>query len=1149
MLSLIKMKSNISHIIIESKLFDASWYLKQNPDVARAGLNPLMHYLSSGAAEGRDPHPLFDASWYLDCNPDVAQAGLNPLIHFLNCGGVEGRDPHPLFDASWYLDRNPDVAKAGLNPLIHYLSDDGLGRGANPNRYFDRSWYLATYPDISKAGIEPLIHYLQNGASEARDPGPLFQTGYYVASNQDVAAIGLNPLAHFLRSGEAEGRQPHSLGKAFASDDIPLTSYPAWIDHHSITDAHAELQRRVSANSDIRPLISLVVPVYSVQAEVFDVLVGSVFEQTYPYWELCISVSYFDDEKLLESIDNAAKADNRVKVRRLEANRGISHNTNDALALATGTFIGLLDHDDALSREALYEVVQAIEHEEADLYYSDKDAITEDGLQHFNPLFKAGWSPETMLSANYLTHFNVIRRSFIDMVGGWDPATDGAQDWDLFLRVVNAGARVRHIPKVLYHWRHVATSVAARGLAAKPYAARSQLVTLSRCLESRGLEKAEPFFTPKGFVRIKWNKAWAPRVAVLLLGEGKNETSWRKSLDVGMVRYCSDIVYAGTTLQCLSEAVNATAAEIIVVAPAAMCPRADWLEELVAPLEDKEIVAVSGKVLDPDGRVFDAGWVGVDGEWKPIFRGADEHTYSIFGSVDWFRNYSTISLNGTAFRKADFTTVGGLYNGKRPDLDLGVRLVAGGRGRIVYNPFAISVLEAHRSFERLGYDHLYESPPSDELDKLSRSDPYFNANLILDVRGTPVLRPMPIPQIPASHDYESEATYFGNRLDYAKEKSGGSTPDINKATSHFRGPVRIAWIVPNFTMPFYGGLMTILRCAEHLRIKGITPVFIGCYGDNVAALRRAIALAFPELATAAEVYVLGKDEDLDTLEMAPLDGAFCTLWTTAFVLKKLSVRHKFYFVQDYEPLFYPAGTTSSLVEATYKFGFFGICNTEPLKQLYEVFGSPADFFNPAVDPAIFHDRHRTEKNATDPVILFSYARPGHPRNCFEILAPALAEVKSRFKDSVLIFTAGANWSPADYGLEKSVEHLGILPYTETGDLYRACDVGLVAMATCHPSYLPFELMSAGAVVCTNFNRYTGWLLEHDKNCYQFDLAKTSIVNALSTVIVDPELRRRLSANGRKTISQNYSSWEASFDRVHRIITDQLGLEYQTTSSV
>ena len=138
-------------------------------DVAAAGLNPLVHYLTVGAAEGRDPHPLFDTSFYLDGNADVAAAGVNPLIHFVGCGAAEGRDPHGLFDISFYLDQNPDVAAAGLNPLLHYLTF-GAREGRDPHRSFDTSFYLDENPDVVATGLNPLIHYVTCGAREGRRP-------------------------------------------------------------------------------------------------------------------------------------------------------------------------------------------------------------------------------------------------------------------------------------------------------------------------------------------------------------------------------------------------------------------------------------------------------------------------------------------------------------------------------------------------------------------------------------------------------------------------------------------------------------------------------------------------------------------------------------------------------------------------------------------------------------------------------------------------------------------------------------------------------------------------------------------------------------------------------------------------------------------
>ena len=125
-------------VVVASALFDSDWYSRQNPDVAKVGVNPLVHFLRSGAAEGRDPNQFFDSDWYLRQNPDVAKAVVNPLIHYLLSGGAEGRDPSVLFDSDWYLQQNPDVAKAGVNPLTHYLKS-----GAAEGRIRSRFWTAA----------------------------------------------------------------------------------------------------------------------------------------------------------------------------------------------------------------------------------------------------------------------------------------------------------------------------------------------------------------------------------------------------------------------------------------------------------------------------------------------------------------------------------------------------------------------------------------------------------------------------------------------------------------------------------------------------------------------------------------------------------------------------------------------------------------------------------------------------------------------------------------------------------------------------------------------------------------------------------------------------------------------------------------------
>ncbi len=193
-------------------LFDPNWYASQYLDVARTGVNLIWHFLTEGAAEGRDPNPLFDSDWYLEHNPDVAASGLNPLLHYLYQGSAQGCNPNPLFFSDWYLKYYPDVAAAKQNPLSHYLLQ-GANQGRYPNPLFDSHWYLEQNPDVKATGQNPLAHYLLRGALEGRDPNPFFDTDWYLEQNPDVKATGQNPLAHYLHRGALEGRDPNPLFK------------------------------------------------------------------------------------------------------------------------------------------------------------------------------------------------------------------------------------------------------------------------------------------------------------------------------------------------------------------------------------------------------------------------------------------------------------------------------------------------------------------------------------------------------------------------------------------------------------------------------------------------------------------------------------------------------------------------------------------------------------------------------------------------------------------------------------------------------------------------------------------------------------------------------------------------------------------------
>ncbi len=208
-------------------LFDASWYLAQNPDVARVDVNPLLHYLHAGWRERRNPHRLFDLAFYLEQNPELERARVEPLGHYLGLGAFERRDPHPLFDSDFYLAENKDLAAARLNPLAHYVTR-GWREGRNPNPFFDLAFYLKRYPDVAQTGGDPLQHYLDSGAAEKRDPHPLFDSNFYLRRNPEVEELGINPLVHYLREGGADPNQYFNAAYYLEQNaDVPRTTVGA----------------------------------------------------------------------------------------------------------------------------------------------------------------------------------------------------------------------------------------------------------------------------------------------------------------------------------------------------------------------------------------------------------------------------------------------------------------------------------------------------------------------------------------------------------------------------------------------------------------------------------------------------------------------------------------------------------------------------------------------------------------------------------------------------------------------------------------------------------------------------------------------------------------------------------------------------------
>ncbi len=940
-----------------------------------------------------------------------------------------------------------------------------------------------------------------------------------------------------------------------------------------------------------RPVISILTPTCNPPKEILQATIASVLAQTYDRWELCLADGRSTDPAVRQLLEEAAQADERIRVRFFDVQQGISHNSNACLELARGEFVALLDHDDLLAPTALYEVVRRLnEDPELDFLYSDKDLITEDGSRHFNPLFKPAWSPDIMLTGNYLTHFNVLRTERVRAAGGFRPETDGAQDWDLFFRVLEGNVRIAHIPEVLYHWRFWSRSTSA-GLEAKPYARAAQLRTLNEHCRRSG-RKGEVILDRSGFLRLRRDPGEPKSIAIIVHTDG---TSGRLPALLGKIQQLEGedpvrVVVAHTGLlpapvrdyyewlrrdnrtrivvgseeeavaAVLNRAAEGQETDLLLFLKDWLDPAdSDWLDELVAWVEQPGVGIVGGQVADADGTLLQGPLVlRRDGQVLPLFASIKGADWNCFGDTNWYRNCSAVGAACLLVRRDAFAQAGGFnphYQQAGHDIELCCRVTAQGR-RIVYNPFAkflappregrfIPAGTADRERLRL----ICESA-------VPQGDPYFSSHLA-DHSPRPLLRPCkeglaaggerevllpPVARADSEagitwvqpddsmHVARSLATFF----DFSPAQRDASL-QLQAANA---GPIEIRsinWFIPEFTNAGYGGIHTILRLANHLRLHyGVTNRFYYLGIDPPEAIRASIVKCFPGL-DGQVVHPVRNEADLDTLEYA--HACVATLWSTAYTLLKFNrTRRKFYLLQDYEPLFYPAGTTSGQVEASYRFGFYGLANTRPLQEIYErEHGGVACHFMPAVDTSLFHPA--PDIGLARRLRVFFYGRPKNPRNAFELGTEALRRVKQRLGGRVEILSAGEYWRPRDFGLQGVVDNLGVLTIQQTAELYRSCDLGLVLMLTRHPSYLPFELMASGCLVVTNRNAATTWLLRDRGNCLLVEPSIESIATAIEQGLDESALRQRIIHEAKTEIDAKYSDWKPQLDKLFAFMCD------------
>jgi GT2 family glycosyltransferase len=351
-------------------------------------------------------------------------------------------------------------------------------------------------------GINPLVHYLKEGYREHSNPSIHFNTDDYLSSNRDVAGLGIHPLIHYLEHGIREGR-------------YPINVYKRWLYNQRIMDADRKKMKDKIDHFSYHPLISVIVPVYNPDEQWLMRCVESVRSQLYPFWELCIADDASTKPHVLRILKEYMAKDPRIKVAFRDTNGHISACSNTALELATGEFIALLDHDDELSEDALYENASLLNaYPDADMIYSDEDKIYED--ERFDPFFKPDWSPDTFLSLMYTCHLGVYRTALVRQIGGFRGGFEGSQDYDLVLRLTEHTERICHIPRVLYHWRSIPASSAA-SFQTKSYAQDAALRAIQEALQRRGEDAlVEPIAGLSGRYRVRYRLQGRPRISIIL---------------------------------------------------------------------------------------------------------------------------------------------------------------------------------------------------------------------------------------------------------------------------------------------------------------------------------------------------------------------------------------------------------------------------------------------------------------------------------------------------------------------------------------------------------------------------------------------------------------------------------------------------------
>ncbi len=482
------------------------------------------------------------------------------------------------------------------------------------------------------------------------------------------------------------------FGEVLRPSGCAENNYIKWLENRRLTAAKIDEIKNEISGFKYHPKISVIMPVFNVAPQWLMPAVESVKQQIYEKWELCIVDDCSSNPETIDCLKSISHP--QIRIRFSDHNQGISGASNEAVQMMTGEYIALLDHDDVITEDALYEVVKAINAIDPDLIYSDEDRIDHQGVRA-KPFFKPDWSPDLLRSQNYICHLTVIKKAVYTSINGFQAGVEAAQDHDLILRATEISNKIHHIPKILYSWREIATSTSIDSNA-KPLAQSSGLKAvdehLKRCFGGSVYVQKSPYQfvydarfrlednplvsiiipTKDGISYLKdcissiFNKSSYAHYEILILNNNSEESETHLYFTDITTKHQNIRVIDASYPFCWSRLNNQGVSEangdvFIFLNNDTQVISSDWIERLAEQALREDVGVVGPLMLYKDGTIQHAGVVVGMGGWADhLFKGIKpNHTMSPFVSPMVKRNILAVTGSCMAVSREKMNSIGG----------------------------------------------------------------------------------------------------------------------------------------------------------------------------------------------------------------------------------------------------------------------------------------------------------------------------------------------------------------------------------------------------------------------------------------------------------------------------------------------------------